>query len=133
MGKATQYKIQVDGFTYHVSVEEESGEVAAVSKETPAAPTAPTPAAPAAPATPKPAKKPQGPKERTAVTTMMPGNVCKILVKVGDEVKDGDTLLMLEAMKMESPIPAPKSGTVDAIEVKTGDNVAAGQVLLYIL
>ena len=63
----------------------------------------------------------------------MPGNVTKILVNVGDEVQEGDTLLMLEAMKMESPIYAVKSGTVDSIEVKTGDNVAAGQVLLHIL
>ena len=64
---------------------------------------------------------------------MMPGRVCSILVQVGDEVNEGDTLLMLEAMKMESPIYATKSDMIDSIEVKTGDNVAAGQVLLNIL
>lgn len=126
MGKVTRYKIQVDGFTYQVSVEDESGCVAAVSKEAPAA--APRQSAPEAPKAARPQKR-----ERLAVNTMMPGRVCSILVQVGDEVNEGDTLLMLEAMKMESPIYATKSGVIDSIEVKTGDNVAAGQVLLNIL
>ena len=129
MGNVSRYKIQVDGFTYHVSVEEESGEIREVSKET-TAPAAPA-AAPRQEA-PKPAvKKAEGPRERTPISTLMPGNVTKVLVNVGDEVQEGDTLLMLEAMKMESPIYAVKGGTVDGIEVKTGDNVDAGQVLLY--
>ena len=126
MGKVTRYKIEVDGFTYQVSVEDESGCVAAVSKEAPVA--APRQSAPEAPKAARPQKR-----ERLAVNTMMPGRVCSILVQVGDEVNEGDTLLMLEAMKMESPIYATKSGVIDSIEVKTGDNVAAGQVLLNIL
>lgn len=126
MGKVTRYKIEVDGFTYQVSVEDESGCVAAVSKEAPAS--APRQSAPEAPKAARPQKR-----ERLAVNTMMPGRVCSILVQVGDEVNEGDTLLMLEAMKMESPIYATKSGVIDSIEVKTGDNVAAGQVLLNIL
>ena len=126
MGKVTRYKIEVDGFTYQVSVEDESGCVAAVSKEAPVA--APRQSAPEAPK----AARPQT-RDRLAVNTMMPGRVCSILVQVGDEVNEGDTLLMLEAMKMESPIYATKSGVIDSIEVKTGDNVAAGQVLLNIL
>ena len=109
MGKVTRYKIEVDGFTYQVSVEDESGCVAAVSKEAPAA--APRQSAPEAPKAARPQKR-----ERLAVNTMMPGRVCSILVQVGDEVNEGDTLLM-----------------IDSIEVKTGDNVAAGQVLLNIL
>ena len=126
MGKVTRYKIEVDGFTYQVSVEDESGCVAAVSKEAPAA--APRQSVPETPKAARPQKR-----ERLAVNTMMPGRVYSILVQVGDEVNEGDTLLMLEAMKMESPIYATKSGVIDSIEVKTGDNVAAGQVLLNIL
>lgn len=132
MGKVSRYKVQVDGVTYHVSVEDESGEVTEVSKQEPAqeaAPVQPT-SAPAqsesAPARPAPAR------ERIAVSTLLPGNICDVLCKVGDEVKVGDTLLMLEAMKMESPVYAPDDGVVDAIEVKTGDIVRAGQTLVYL-
>ena len=68
MGKVTRYKIEVDGFTYQVSVEDESGCVAAVSKKAPAA--APRQSAPEAPKTAHPQKR-----ERLPVNTMMPGRV----------------------------------------------------------
>ncbi|MGD8174664.1 sodium-extruding oxaloacetate decarboxylase subunit alpha [Marinimicrobium sp. ARAG 43.8] len=58
------------------------------------------------------------------------GNIVKLLVKPGDTVEEGDTLLLLEAMKMESEVSAPRAGTVTAIHVQPGDAVTAGDALL---
>jgi pyruvate carboxylase subunit B len=66
------------------------------------------------------------------VTTHMPGNILDVLVQVGDAVKVGQPLLITEAMKMETEIPAPISGTVKAIHVAKGDRVNPGEVLLEI-
>ena len=63
------------------------------------------------------------------VTAQMPGRVLKIVAQQGTRVEAGDTVLVLEAMKMEVQISAPESGTVQAIEVAVGDQVANGQVL----
>ncbi|MFC7398019.1 acetyl-CoA carboxylase biotin carboxyl carrier protein subunit [Chelatococcus sp. GCM10030263] len=57
----------------------------------------------------------------TAVRTQTPGNVWKVLVKVGDKVKAGDTLFILEVMKMEVPHEAPVDGTVTAVHVSEGE------------
>ena len=57
----------------------------------------------------------------TAVRTLTPGNVWKVLVKVGDTVKAGDTLFILEVMKMEVPHEAPIDGTVTAVHVNEGE------------
>jgi len=57
----------------------------------------------------------------TAVRTQTPGNVWKVLVKVGDTVKAGDTLFILEVMKMEVPHEAPIDGTVTAVHVNEGE------------
>ncbi len=64
--------------------------------------------------------------------SVMPGIVRKLLVKEGDEVQEGDPLLLLEAMKMENEITSPVAGTVVKIEVKEGEAVAAGSLLLII-
>ncbi|HWP01538.1 MAG TPA: sodium-extruding oxaloacetate decarboxylase subunit alpha [Methylococcus sp.] len=66
------------------------------------------------------------------VTTHMPGNILDVLVQVGDAVKVGQPLLITEAMKMETEIPAPISGTVKAIHVAKGDRVNPGEVLVEI-
>ncbi len=66
------------------------------------------------------------------VTALMPGTVSEILVKVGDEVKMDDELLILEAMKMENPICAPADGKVAEIKVAEGDKVDANQVLIIL-
>jgi pyruvate carboxylase subunit B len=66
------------------------------------------------------------------VTTHMPGNILDVLVKIGDAVKVGQPLLITEAMKMETEIPAPISGTVKAIHVAKGDRVNPGEVLVEI-
>ncbi|HEY7885037.1 MAG TPA: sodium-extruding oxaloacetate decarboxylase subunit alpha [Cellvibrionaceae bacterium] len=60
------------------------------------------------------------------------GTICKLAVKVGQKVQEGDTLLILEAMKMESEVSAPRAGTVAAINVTAGDSVTAGDTLLSI-
>lgn len=88
------------------------------------APAAPAPAPKAAPAAPKPAAGANN------VTAPLPGTVTQILVKVGDTVKAGDTVLMLEAMKMENSITAEAAGTVKAIRVEKGAQVQGGDVLI---
>lgn len=90
-------------------------------KPAPAAP-APVAAAPA-PAAPKPAAG-------NAVTAPLPGTVTRFCVKVGDTVKAGDTVLMLEAMKMENSITAESAGTVKALLVEAGTQVQSGQALI---
>jgi pyruvate carboxylase subunit B len=65
----------------------------------------------------------------TEVKSQTPGNVWKINVKVGDSVKEGDVLMILEAMKMEIEVHAPKSGVVASLNVNPNDAVADGQLL----
>ncbi len=67
--------------------------------------------------------------EGEAVKAMLPGVVTKILVKEGDSVKAGETIMILEAMKMENEVKSPKDGVVKQILVKEGDRVEAGDVL----
>ena len=64
------------------------------------------------------------------ITAFIPGNVLKILVAIGDEVKQGDLLLMFEAMKMETPVKASNSGKVENIFVSVGDTVQTGDNLI---
>ena len=66
------------------------------------------------------------------VTTSMPGNIVDVLVKVGDEVKAGDPVLITEAMKMETEIQAPVSGVVTEIHVKKGESVTPDETLIEI-
>jgi biotin carboxyl carrier protein len=66
---------------------------------------------------------------RAEIRSVMPGKIRAILVKPGDEVKAGQGLVVIEAMKMENEIPSPKDGRVVAIGVKAGDAVEAGALL----
>ena len=112
-----KFKITIDGKTYLVEMEEIGG--------TPAAPTpepAPAPAAPAAPS-----------GEGEVVTAPMPGTVTKILVKTGDAVTENQPLMILEAMKMENEIVAPKAGTVGEIIATLNQNVNSGDGLISII
>ena len=116
--------VTVNGVAYNVTVEEGTGAPAAPAAPAPAAPAAPAPAAaPAAPAAPA------GPAGAVAVNAPMPGNILDVKVKPGDSVKAGDTLLILEAMKMENEISAPQDGTVATIDVRKGDVVDSGTLL----
>ena len=67
-----------------------------------------------------------------ALTCPMPGTVTKILVKAGDQVKNGDTVIILEAMKMETPVPADRDGVIVSLDVSVGAVVAEGDPLLTI-
>ena len=66
------------------------------------------------------------------VKAPMPGKILEVLVKVGDQVKEDDEVLMLEAMKMENPIYAPADGTVTDVKVKANDSVETEQVLIVL-
>jgi len=66
----------------------------------------------------------------TQVPSELNANVWKIEVKPGDQVQEEDTLIILESMKMEIPVVAPKAGTVKNIAVAEGDAVIEGQVLI---
>jgi pyruvate carboxylase subunit B len=96
------------------------------------APAAAAPAPAAAPAA-KPAKTaPASTGNGNALTAPMPGMIVSYAKKVGDSVSQGETVVILEAMKMENALPATKSGTVQAIAFKSGDSVAKGDILCLI-
>lgn len=115
-----QYRITVNGVAYDVAVEE-LGEGAS-------APAAPIVTQTAAPAAAQPA--PAGTVGGTAVTSPMPGTILKVNVTVGQAVKKGDVLCVLEAMKMENDIPAPNDGTVASVNVTKGASVQSGDALI---
>jgi len=87
-------------------------------------------AVPAAPAAPAPA--PAAAADGTPMNAPMPGMIVSYEKNVGDEVAEGDTVLILEAMKMENALAAPCSGTIKAINFSSGDSVAKGDVLAVI-
>ena len=118
--------VTVNGVAYDVTVEETAGGPVA-----PAAPAAPAPAAkPAAPApAAAPAPTPAGAAGAVTVSAPMPGNILDVRVQPGASVKAGDTLMILEAMKMENEISAPQDGTIASVNVRKGDTVASGDVL----
>lgn len=118
--KMKNYTITVNGNVYDVTVEEGAGGGASV-----AAPAAPKAAAAPAPA-PKPASTGAG---SIKVEAGAAGKVFKIEANVGQSVKKGDTVVVVEAMKMEIPVVAPEDGTVASIDVAVGDAVEAGTVL----
>ncbi len=70
--------------------------------------------------------------EGTPVKAALPGNVLKVLVNTGDTVNEGDVLLVVEAMKMETEIKSPVSGVVNSVEIETGSKVKTGDVLVTI-
>lgn len=127
-----KFKITIDGKTYLVEMEEIGGAPAAQpAPAAPATPAAtPTPATPAAPA-PAALVAPTG--EGEVVTAPMPGTVTKILVKDGDTVTENQPLMILEAMKMENEIVAPKAGTIGQVFATLNQNVNSGDNLISII
>ena len=129
------YKITLNGRTYEVEVEAGKAmlldEYEAIVPSAPAAPAA-APAPVAAPATPAPAAAPAVTGAGEAVSAPMPGNILKVNVQNGQAVKEGDVLCVLEAMKMENDIMAPKSGTVTQVLVSKGSTVDTGAPLVVI-
>ena len=86
-------------------------------------------AAPVAAAAPAPAAAPAGVQGSVKVESPMPGKILAVKKSVGDTVKSGDVILILEAMKMENEIVAPQDGTVASINVSVGDSVESGATL----
>ena len=98
----------------------------------PAAPAPVTPApavAPALAAAPAPAAAPAGAAGSITVESPMPGKILSVEKKVGDSVEAGQTIMILEAMKMENEIVAPEAGTIASINVSVNQSVEAGEVL----
>lgn len=118
------YTITVNGNVYDVVVEE--GASNGVAAQAPVAPKAAPKAAPAA--APKAAPKAAG-AGSIKVEAGAAGKVFKIEASVGQAVKRGDAVVIIEAMKMEIPVVAPEDGTVASIDVAVGDAVEAGSVL----
>lgn len=117
------YTITVNGNVYDVTVEEGASTGAPVAAKAPAAPKAAPKAVPAA-AAPK-----AGGAGSVKIEAGAAGKVFKLEKKVGDAVKKGDAVVIIEAMKMEIPVVAPQDGTVASIDVAVGDAVEAGAVL----
>lgn len=118
-----RYTVTVNGKVYDVTVEENTTGAAPVQTAAPAQAAAPAQtAAPAAPAQSA---------EGTKVNAPMPGNVIKVNVAVGDSVKRGDVICVLEAMKMENEITSPVDGKVTFIATK-GSSLQTGELLAAI-
>ena len=116
------YTITVNGNVYDVVVEEGTSTGTPVAAKAPAAPKA-APKAPAA------APKAGGAAGSIKVEAGAAGKIFKVEANVGQAVKKGDAVIILEAMKMEIPVVAPEDGTVASIDVAVGDTVEAGAVL----
>ena len=127
------YTITVNGVAYEVTVEETTGRGAAAVPTMPVAAmkTAPLPAAPAAAAAPSSAPA-DGAAGATRIEAGAAGKVFKIEVTAGQEVKKGDTIVILEAMKMEIPMVSPVDGKVATVNCAVGDPVEAGKLLATI-
>ena len=118
------YTITVNGNVDDVVVEEGASTGAPAAAKAPAAPKAAPKAAPAA--APKAAAGGAG---SIKIEAGAAGKVFKLEKKVGDAVKKGDAVVIIEAMKMEIPVVAPQDGTVASVDVAVGDAVEAGAVL----
>ncbi|MBD5092187.1 MAG: biotin/lipoyl-binding protein [Clostridiales bacterium] len=129
------YKVSLNGKFYEVEVEK--GEAVIKSEFDAAVPQATAPVAAvysapaAAPAAPQAA--PAAAASAAAITAPMPGNINAVKVTSGQAVKEGDVLIILEAMKMENEITAPKAGKVGQIFVQKGATVETGAPLVEVL
>ena len=127
-------RITVEGKVYEVIVEDVSEDAGSTFYQMPeaGAPAAGAPLAPAArpaPAAPSPPSREAGAKDKVAP---LGGVIVEIPVREGDKVKAGDKVALIEAMKMKTMVAADHDGTVKNIQVKVGDAVDAGQVLMTI-
>jgi pyruvate carboxylase subunit B len=131
------FKVFVDDEYFEVGVEDVGGApvIGYAQRMAGPAPSAPRPAAAHQPAAPAAAAAP-APKaaavDGTALPAPMPGMIVRYEKKEGDTVKKGDTVVVLEAMKMENPLTAPVDGTIKSINFKSGDSVGKGDTLCVI-
>lgn len=142
-----EYNFKVNGNDYHVSIENISETTAEVlvngsaynvefegmGKPKTEKLTQVVPVPGAAPAAPRPAvAKPKAAAPASAVKSPLPGVILELKVQVGDTVKLGQTLMVLEAMKMENNIDSDREGVVKEIHISKGDSVLEGDPLLTI-
>ena len=138
------YKLKINGNDYNVDINEVEGQdvkltvngtnyVVTVDKEMKQQKKAVV-SAPRPQVTNTPAAAPQqsGAAAGSKVTTPLPGTILDVFVNVGDAVKAGQTVVLLEAMKMENNIEADTAGTVKEVKVRRGDSVLEGDVLVVI-
>ena len=134
------YKFKINGKNYAVTIGEAEGKMLSVNvngadyqvelENAPAAPVQAAAPAAAAPAAPAPAAPAAGAGEK--VNSPLPGVIVEVSVKEGQAVKAGQKVAVLEAMKMENEIPAPKDGTITAIHVNKGDSILEGAPVVTI-
>lgn len=143
-----QYRFKINGNQYNVDINSVEGNIASVSVngtsyqvELEDAPAAPVQAVPvqtsvitpaAAPVQAAPAPKPAASGAGKPVTSPLPGVIIAVKVNVGDSVKAGQEVAVLEAMKMENSIEAVQDGTVTAIHVVKGDSILEGAAIVTI-
>ncbi len=130
------YRVTLNGKIYEVEVEK--GEAMIRAEYDAAAPVAPAPAAPAAPVAAAPVAAPAAAPAPAAagegvVQSPMPGNINAVKFSAGQSVKAGDVIIILEAMKMENEIVAPKAGTLKGVFVTKGATVNTGDALFEIV
>lgn len=130
MVAAEQNILQGDALLEFESVAKEeepapAPKVAPSPKATPKAEPKPAPA-------PAPAPAPKAAASAKSVVSPLPGNIISVAVAVGDTVKRGQTILVMESMKMENNIPAPRDGKVSAVHVAAGKSVMQGDALIDI-
>ena len=125
-----KYKVTLNGKVYEVEVEQ--GQAILLDEYAIATPVSAPAAAPAAAVQAAPPVSAPSPGGGEAITSPLPGNILKILVRAGDSVKAGQVVLVLEAMKMENEITASKDGVVGQILTNEGAVVSTGTALLTI-
>ena len=125
------YIIRVNGFEYEVEVEKKAAGTVAPAAQAPSAAAAGSSPAPKASSAPQAAPKAAAAGKPVATGTA--GKVWKIVQKAGAQVKRGDSIVILEAMKMEIPVVAPEDGTIGEILVAEGEPVESGQTVATIL
>lgn len=128
-----KFRVLVNGSEYNVEIEELSeGPVNPRPATTVPQPKAASAPKPAAPAPAKPAAAPKKAAAGGAIVAPMPGTIISVAVEVGVSVSQGQTLLVLEAMKMENEIQAPADGTVLELNASQGLSVNAGDTLIVL-
>lgn len=113
------YRVNVNGNAYEIAIEEITADEAKKASAPAVAPAASAPSAPVS-------------AGATTVNAPMPGTILSVNVSAGATVKEGDVLMILEAMKMENEIMAPKSGKIASVNVSKSSSVKTGDVLCVI-
>ena len=133
-----RYEVEVEKVDAYKSLDRNAPKAPVLAASAPrAAAPAPAPAAPAPATAPAPAPAPAAPAPAaaaggTTVEAPMPGKVLSVKAAVGQAVKFGEPLVIMEAMKMETEIVAPADGTVSQVLVNTGDSVDTGAAMVIL-